>query len=146
MQTFIKLVVLVVILNVVRYVAVVPIEMATIMEPMHRVMPLYPEVFDSDFSSADFTRSLFYNFVMWFVAALVFHLMHPALRGPMLMKSLQAYWLMGLFFISLAAIYMNHYVHAVKPFYLWSMVDAAIAFTVVGVANAFLYPLFFRKR
>jgi hypothetical protein len=81
---------------------------------------------------------------LWFWATVVFHLIHPSLEGPVWLKSLKSFWLMAAFFISLAAIYMNHYVDAVKPFYFWSMVDAAIVFTIVGMANGFLYRLFFK--
>lgn len=145
MNRLLRLLALTVVLNLVRYFVGGPIEGITIMEPMHRVMPLYPEVFDNDFTSTDFAISLGYNFMLWFSAAAVFHLMHPALKGGMLLKSLKSYGLMCLFFVSLAAVYMNHYVDAVKPFYFWSMVDALIVFTVVALANALLYPLFLGK-
>ncbi len=143
MLRFLKLLGLALLLNLVRYLAGMPIESLTIMEPMHRVMPQFPEVFDTDFTSADFAISLGYNFMLWFTATAVFHLMHPALKGSLLIKSLKSFGLMCLFFVSLAAVYMNHYTDAVKPFYLWSMVDAVIVFTLVALANAFLYPRFF---
>ena len=146
MNTAFKLIILVMLLNVVRYIVGMPIESLTIMEPMHRVMPRYPDVFDTEFTTIDFAISLFYNFMMWFTATLVFHLLHPVLRGPIWVKSLKSYMLMALFFCSLAAIYMNHYSDAFKPFYLWSMVDALILFPLVGLANGILYPLFFQKR
>ena len=145
MKTTLKLLILVILLNIVRYFIGVPIESLTIMDPMHRVMPLYPDVFDTDFTTTDFTTSLFYNFMLWFTAELIFHLLHPVLRGPIWVRSLKSYMLMALFFCSLAAIYMNHYSDAVKPFYLWSMVDALILFPLVGLANGILYPWFFPK-
>lgn len=144
MTTFLKLLVLALLLNVVRYFVGGPIEAVTIMESMHRVMPDYPDIFDNEFSNADFARSLGYNFVMWFSALLGFHLMAPAIKANMLVKSFAGFGVMCLFFISLAAVYMNHYTAALKPFYIWSMVDAIIVFSVVALANAFLYPLFFR--
>lgn len=144
-MTALRLLGLVVVLNLVRYLVGGPIEAITIMGPMHAVMPRYPEVFDLDFSSSDFAISLGYNFAMWFVATWVFHLLHPVLRGPMLLRSFKSYGLMCLFFWSLAAVYMNHYSDPLKPFYLWSMVDAAIVFSVVAVANGLLYPVFFRR-
>lgn len=143
MPIFLRLFLLVVVHNVVRYVIGGPIESVTIMEPMHRVMPQFPEVFDTDFTSTDFAISLGYNFMLWFSAALAFHLMQPSLPGGWLRKSLAGYGVLCLFFVSLAAVYMNHYTDAVKPFYAWSMVDAVIVFAVVGTANAFLYPRFF---
>lgn len=130
-------------LNLVRYLIGGPIEGVTIAEPMHRVMPEHPEVFNTAFGPGDFAVSLAYNFMLWFAAALGFHLMEPRLRGGMLAKSFQGYGVMWLAYVSLAAIYMNHYTAAVRPFYLWSMVDAVIIFTVVAVANAVLYRRFF---
>lgn len=68
MKTALKLAALVVLLNVVRYTVGGFIEGFTIMEPMHRPLPLFPEAFDQDFSSTDFMVSLGYNYAMWFVA------------------------------------------------------------------------------
>ena len=82
---------------------------------------------------------------MWFVAAVVFHLLNPVLTGSIWVRSLKSYMLMAAFFISLAAVYMNHYTAGIQPFYLWSMVDALIVFPVVALANAVLYPRFFRS-
>ena len=145
MKTIAKLAGLVVLLNLVRYTLGGYLESLTIMEPMHRPLPLFPEAFDQDFSNLDFMISLVYNYAMWFVATVVFHLLNPVLRGPLILRSLQSYLLMAAFFCSLAAVYMNHYVAGIRPFYLWSMVDALIVFPLVGLANAALYPLFFRS-
>ena len=107
--------------------------------------PKYKVVFhNDDFTSTDFAISLFYNFVLWFTVELVFHWLHPVLRGPIWVRSLKSYMLMALFFCSLAAIYMNHYSDEVKSFYLWSMVDALILFPLLGLANGVLYPRFFQ--
>ncbi len=146
MKMALKLAGYVLILNVIRYVVGGPIEQFTIMEPMHRVMPLYPDVFNADFSNRDFAISLFYNYMLWFAATLAFHMMHPALSGSWLTKSFKAYGVMCLSFVSLAAVYMNHYVDAVKPFYFYSMLDAVILFALVAAANAVLYPRFFAGR
>lgn len=145
MVKFAKFIFLVFLLNVIRYVIGGPIEAAVLMEPMHAVMPQYPEVFDTDFSNTDFTVSLFYNFMMWLVATWVFYLAHPAMEGGYIVKSLKIFGLMGLFFISLAAIYMNHYTADIKTFYLYSMLDAVIIFPLVGLANGLLFPRIFRS-
>lgn len=146
MITFLRLVLLVIVLNLIRYFVGGPIEAVTIMEPMHRMLPDYPGVFDLDFSTRDFTISLFYNFMLWFSATLAFHLAWPALAGPMWARSLKMFGVMALFFCSLAAVYMNHYVGAIREFYLWSMVDALIVFSIVGLANGFLYPVIMRRK
>lgn len=141
MLTSIRFFGLVVVLNVIRYAVGGPIEGLTIMEPMHAVMPEYPGVFDLEFSTRDFAISLFYNFMLWFSAALMFHLAWPALSGPMWIRSLKVFGVMALFFCSLAAVYMNHYVGAMRTFYSWSMVDALILFPLLGLANGLIYPL-----
>ena len=124
MKTIGKLAALVLLLNVIRYLVGGPLEAITIMEPMHRVMPFYPEVFNTDFTSTDFTISLFYNYMMW-------------------AQSLKSYLIMAAFFCSLAAVYMNHYSSEIKPFYFWSMIDALILFPLIGLANAVFDPRFF---
>lgn len=144
MKTFLKFILLVVILNVVRYLIGGPIEGVTIMEPMHEVMPKYPDTFDTEFSSSDFALSFFYNFVMWLTATWVFHIAHPVVSGNFIVKSFKIFGLMCLFFISLAAIYMNHYVDPIKKFYLFSMLDAVIVFAIVALANGLIYPRLFK--
>ncbi|MFQ5633107.1 MAG: hypothetical protein ACE5I1_30435 [bacterium] len=146
MKTFLKFILLVIILNVVRYLIGGPIEAVTIMEPMHAVMPKYPEVFDTDFSGADFAISFFYNFMLWLTATWVFHIAHPALMGNFIAKSFKVFGLMCLFFISLAAVYMNHYIDAIKTFYIFSMIDAIIVFSVVALANGLIYPKLFKMK
>ena len=145
MKTFLKFIALVVLLNLIRYGVGGPIEAMTIMEPMHAVMPQYPDVFDNDFDTADFLVSIFYNFMLWLTATWVFHIAHPCVAGGFVTKSLKLFGLMCLFFISLAAVYMNHFTPAVKPFYLWSMVDALIVFGIVGLCNGVIYPKLFAK-
>lgn len=143
--TFLKFLLLVVILNVVRYLVGGPIESVTIMEPMHDVMPKYPDTFDTDFTGTDFAISLFYNFMLWLTATWVFHIAHPALKGNFISKSFKIFGLMCLFFISLAAVYMNHYADPIKRFYLFSMLDAIIIFSVVALANGLIYPRLFKR-
>lgn len=141
-----KFILLVLLLNLTRYVIGGPIEGVVLMEPMHAVMPQYPEVFDTEFGNTDFAVSLFYNFMMWLTAAWVFYLAHPSLKGGYVVRSLKVFGLMGLFFVSLAAVYMNHYTADIKTFYLYSMLDAVILFPLVGLANGWLFPRIFRRR
>ena len=140
-----KFLLLVVLLNVARYLVGGGIEAYTIMEPMHAPLPLFPEVFNNDFTSTDFAVSFFYNFMLWLSAAWFFYLLNPVLKGNIWVRSFKAYGLSCLFFVSLAAVYMNHYTAAVKPFYFWSMVDALIVFSVVAAANALIFPRLFRE-
>ncbi len=50
---------------------------------------------------------------------------------------------MGLFFLSLSAIYMNHYQHP-KDFYFWNMLDAILVFPLVALVNGVVYPRVFK--
>lgn len=145
MKTVLKFLGLVVLLNIIRYFIGGPIEALVLMEEMHAVIPQYPEVFDNDFSTLDFSISLFYNFILWLTATWVFYIAHPQLQGSFIIKSLKIFGLMGLFFVSLAAVYMNHYTAEIKPFYLYSMLDAVILFPLVGIANGLLFPRIFKK-
>lgn len=145
MKTFLKFLLLVVILNVIRYLIGGPLEALFVVEGMHGVMPNFPNAFNVDFSGADFALSFFYNFMLWLSASAVFYLAYPAVSGNFIIKSLKIYGLMCLFFISLAAVYMNHYVPAVRVFYLFSMLDALIIFPIVAVANGLIFPRMFRN-
>ncbi len=89
--------------------------------------------------------SMVYNLAMWYLATLAFHLVHPQLRGGMILRSLKSFGLMCAFLASVAAIYMNHFADAAKPFFLWSMAFNVVVFAVVAVANGLLYPRFFKS-
>lgn len=141
-----KFLLLVFLLNAIRYLIGGPLESLLIVENMHSVMPQFPEVFDTEFSNTDFTVSLFYNFMMWLTATWVFYLAHPVVKGHYIIRSLKIFALMGLFFISLAAIYMNHFSAEAKPFFLYSMIDALILFPIVGFANGILFPKIFEEK
>lgn len=141
-----KFLLLVVILNIVRYLIGGPIEGLTIMEPMHRVMPEFPGCFNNDFTSQDFAISFFYNFMLWLAVTWIFLLAYPSMRGSFVVRSLKVFAVCCLFFISLAAIYMNHYIPEIRPFYMWSMVDAIILFFIVGLANGLIFPWLFKKK
>lgn len=54
-------------------------------------------------------------------------------------KTLKAWGLMWFTFACVSAMYLNHYSHP-KSFYAWSIVDAALMFALLAVANAVLYP------
>ncbi len=138
-----KFLALVVLLNLVRYVVGGVVERPAVTR-LFRVMESYPAVFNNNFTTFDWVTSYFYNFMMWLTAAWVFALLAPSLRGHYVVRSLKVFGLILLFFFSLSAIYMNHYVHP-KVFYFWNCVDALIVFPVVAVANGLLYPLLFKE-
>ena len=141
----VRLLLLTVALNVVRYLVGGSIEAVTIMEPMHAMMPNFPEVFNNDFSTTDFASSFGYNFTLWFAAVLAHHFMRPSFAGHEVVRSLKAFGVSLLAFVSLAAVYMNHFLEPIRSFFFWSLVDSLILFPVVAVACGLLYPRFMGK-
>ena len=143
--TFLRFLALVLVLNVVRYVVGGLIEGPLIMPHLFRVMGENPSYFNSEFETIDWVTSYLYNFAMWAIAAWIFHLARPVLRGSEIVKSLKAFGICFLFFASVSFIYMNHYSHS-KEFYLINVTDAFLAFLLVGLANGLLYPLLMPAR
>jgi len=142
MKNALKFLLLVVLLNIIRYVLVTPIEGLLIFEWHDRVMQ-GADYFNFNFSKMDWVTSFFYNFMLWFTITLVFYLMHPVLKGHMVIKSFKVYGLMYLFFASLSAVYMNHYLD--KEFHIVIIVDGLITFSVLGLANGLIFPKMFKQ-
>jgi hypothetical protein len=91
MGTFFKLLVLVIILNVVRYVLGFPIEAWLFFDGMGVAMERSAAYFNSSFTTFDWVTSYFYNFAMWFVCAWIFHIAHPVMTGHDIVKSLKIF-------------------------------------------------------
>ena len=129
---------LVIVLNVIRYGVGGIIEAYTVLPWLFAEIEAHASYFNSEFTTIDWVTSYFYNFMMWFVAAWLFHLLRPVVDGSDLAASIKVFGIAWLFFASISAIYMNHYSHS-KDFYFWNIADAIIAFGVVAVANGLLY-------
>lgn len=140
----VKLVFLVVLLNMIRYAVAAPFEKFLIFDRLFGEMQKNAGYFNTHFTTFDWVTSYFYNFLMWFACSLVYRKMEIVLRGNSVVRSLKVYGLMYLLFGSISAIYMNHYSHP-KNFYFYNIADGLIAFAVVALANAFLYPMVFRQ-
>ena len=138
-----KLIALTVMLNLVRYFVIGFVEEIVIFEKLGAAMAASPSYFNLKFTTADWVTSYLYNFVMWLMPTIFFHKTHPFLRGSMILKSLKVYIPTLVVFLSISAIFMNHYSHP-KDFYLYSMLDAVIVFPLVAVANGLLYPFLVR--
>jgi len=136
--------ILVIIINLVRYFVPTFIEAPLVLGKLFAVMGNNPTYFNTAFTTFDWATSYFYNFMMWLAILWVFHLLHPVLQGHIIVKSLKVFGIMLIFFASLSAIYMNHYSHP-KEFYFYNVLDAVIVFPIVAVANGLLYPLIMRK-
>lgn len=138
-----KLIALTVVLNLARYFVIGFVEEIVIFENLGAAMAASPSYFNLKFTAADWLTSYLYNFVMWLMVTVFFHKTHPFLRGNMILKSLKVYIPTLVVFLSISAIFMNHYSHP-KDFYLYSMLDAVIVFPLVAVANGLLYPFLVR--
>ncbi len=138
-----KLIGLCAVLNILRYYVFGFIEGVFVMGPLFAAMEQSKEYFNTDFKTIDWVTSYFYNFVLWFVITIAFHVVHPRLTGNTVLRSLKVYGLMLVMFASVSAIYMNHYSHP-KDFYIYNILDSVLIFPLVGIANGFLYPLFFK--
>ena len=136
----VKLLALVVVLNIVRYVAGAPFEAWLVFEGLSRAMEASP-CFNTSFTTSDWVTSYLYNFMMWLSITWLFFLADRGLKGHYVVRSLKLYGIAWLFFAALSGIYMNHYSHP-KDFYFFNVLDALIVFTIVAVANGLLYPLF----
>lgn len=139
-MTVVKLLALVVVLNIVRYVAAAPFEMWLIFEGLFGSMEGSP-CFNTNFTTFDWVTSFIYNFLMWLSITWLFFLAEANLKGHYVVRSLKLYGVAWLFFAALSGVYMNHYSHP-KDFYFFNVLDALIVFTIVAVANGLLYPRF----
>jgi hypothetical protein len=138
MATMLRLLLLIVLLNVIRYVVAGPIEQLTVMPALFGAMQESSAYFNTTFTATDWITSFLYNFLMWTVVVVAFHLMHARIGGSWWRRSFLVMGLMYVFFASVSAIYMNHYSHP-PDFYLLNIADGLIAFAVVAAANALLY-------
>ena len=98
MATFFRFLVLVVILNVVRYLVGGLVEQPFILPHLFGEMEANPSYFATEFTTIDWATSFFYNFMMWLAVVWVYH--------------------------SVSFIYMNHYSHP-KAFYFWNVLNGA---------------------
>lgn len=144
MKSVLKLIGLVLLLNVIRYLVAGPLEAGTIMSPMHQPMIDFPDCFNNSFTTFDWTTSFAYNYMVWFCATWVFYIAHHQVTGSMIVRSFKIYGIMWLFFVSLSAVYMNHYVDGIKVFYKYGMLDAILTFSIVALANGLLFPRIFK--
>ena len=142
MKTFGKILLLTLIINVLRYYPLSYVESLTIMEGMFGTMEAHPQYFG--FTPDDLPWSYLYNFILWLCVVVIYHLAHRQLNGSHINRSLQVFAICGLFFISLTAVYMNHFNLEIRSFFRYSMMDALILFFFLGLANGLVYPKVFR--
>ena len=139
-MTVVKLLALVVVLNIVRYVVPGPLEALFIFDGLFGAMEK-SSCFNTNFTTFDWATSFFYNFMLWLSITWLFFLSESNLKGHYVVRSLKLYGVAWIFFAALSGVYMNHYAHT-KAFYFFNVLDALIVFTIVALANGFLYPRF----
>lgn len=145
MVTYLRLLGLVILLNLIRYFLIGYAEAALTLPGLFGAMAESPDYFRTDFTTFHWVTSYLYNFVMWAVLVWLYHLLRPVLAGHEVWRSLKVFGIGFLFFAAVSFIYMNHYSHP-EAFYLFSVADAAIVYALVGVANGLLYPLIVPSR
>jgi len=145
MKTLFRLLVLVIVLNIIRYVIGGLIEFPLIMPYLFGEMEQHAPYFNTEFTTIDWATSYFYNFVMWLTVVWLFHLLRPVISGNDIVKSLKVFGIAWIFFASVSAVYMNHYSHP-KDFYFWNILDALIVFPIVALANGILYPMVIKNK
>lgn len=139
-----RLSLLCILLNLIRYYVIGFIEGVVVMGPFLQAMGESASYFRTEFQTMDWVTSYAYNFVMWFTVVAAFHMVRPQLTGPMMVRSLKVFVFFAVVFAAISAIYMNHYSHP-KDFYVWSILDAALVFPLMGLANGWLYPLLVKE-
>lgn len=87
MHSFIKLFVLVILLNIIRYLAGYPFESWLIFNGLFGAMSQNPSVFKTHYTTFDWATSYFYNFMMWLTVVWLFRLLHSNLSGSMILKA-----------------------------------------------------------
>ena len=142
--TLVKFLILVVALNIIRYALGMPIEKLLIFDRLFAAMEQGAACFKTEFTTFDWATSYFYNFMMWLTVTWIYLTVEPHLAGHPVVKSLKVFGWGLLFFLSLSAIYMNHYRHP-RDFYFWNMLDGVLVFPLVGIANGLIYPVLFKK-
>ena len=138
-MTFLRLLVLVVILNVLRYViGGYALEPVLIFPGLGEAMAGSADYFNADFQTIDWVTSYSYNFTMWFICAWLFHLLRPVIAGVDVVASLKVFGILWVFFAAVCAILMNHYSHS-KDFYFWIIVDGLLVYGIVAICNGLIY-------
>ncbi len=140
MDRLLRLLALILLLNLLRYLPIGYIESLLVLDPLFAAMAADADYFVSEFTTFLWVSSYFYNFVMWSVIVIAYHLFHGQLPGNSYQRSLRVFGFMWVFFAAVSAIYMNHYSHP-PGFYLWSVVDALLVYLLMALANGLLYPL-----
>ncbi len=138
-----KLLLLVFLLNSIRYAVGWPLERLLIQERLAAAMETNSDIFNLQFNAWDWTSFVFINFMIWFLVSVIYVKIEPVVHGHPIRKSLKVYGVMFLFFVAISAFYMNQYSHP-GDFYIYNILDAMLIFLLVAVANGLLHPRLFR--
>lgn len=143
MRRILKFLLLVALLNAVRYAFGWPLEKLFVAEKLTAAIENNSDIFNWQFTAADWTRFYLFNFMSLFLISLIYLKIEPVVHGHPIWKSLKVYGVMFLYFATVSAAYMNQYNHP-GDFYFYNILDRMLIFPVVAVANGVLYPRLFK--
>jgi hypothetical protein len=143
MRRILKFLLLVFLLNSIRYAAGWPLERLFIHEKLTAAMENNADIFNSQFTGFDWAAFFFVNFAMWFLISLIYVKIEPLVHGHPMRKSLKVYGVMFLFFVAISALYMNQYSHP-SDFYVYNILDGMLIFPLVALANGLIHPRLFK--
>lgn len=143
LKTLIKLPLYAAALYLFRFYGIGLIEQMSFFNAMHQPMIDQPDCFG--FTMDDLPMSHLYNYGIWLVVVVLFHLIQPQISLPILAKSLLLFGLAALFFICITGAFMNHFNQGIRVFFRYVMLDALLVFGILGLVNGLLYPLIFMR-
>ena len=143
MRRILKFLFLVVLLCVVRFAIGWPLEHFLVHDRLSSVMESDYDIFNWQFSAWNWVVHFFLDFMTWFLISLLYVKMEPVVHGHPIRKSLKVYGVMFLFFSTSSFVYMNHFSRP-GDFFVYTMLDRLLLFTVVAVANGLIHPWIFK--
>lgn len=144
MKRILKFLLLVFLLNSIRYAVGWPLERLLVHEKLSAAMENSGDIFNLQFTAGNWAAFFFVNFMMWFLISVIYVKMEPVVHGHPIRKSLKVYGVMFLFFAAVSALYMNQYNHP-GDFYVYHVLDGMLIFPLVAVANGLIHPRLFRS-
>ncbi len=143
MRRVLKLTLLVALLSVIRLGLGHPLERLLLNDRIDAAILASSGYFNTQFSTLDWVTYCFYSFVKWFSVSALYMKLDSVVHGRPLVRSLKVYGVAFLFFASISAAYMNQYNHP-SDFYIYKILDGLLVFTLMALANTWIYPLVFR--
>jgi hypothetical protein len=142
MRRILKFLLLVFLLNSVRYAIGWPLERLLIQERLSAVTEGSPDIFNGAFGPWEWAIYFLANFMTWFLISVIYVKIEPQVHGSPMRKSFKVYGVMFLYFVAVSVTYMNQYSHP-SDFYVWNILDRMLIFPIMAVTNGLIYPRLF---